>query len=154
MSQILGKHRAGEIEIWSTNTVVETLTNMYRAGCMGVGSGPNTMWVLMPENAKAGAKKEGGGQNLTSRPPTENSFRPPSPRYVLPPPYSVSLSNFLSNAQNLPQNSFWRVSKNGFRRPSSRGFAFGCVLPTPLLALPSDVWCHNNAMGKQNASKR
>ena len=39
----------------------------------------------MPESAKGGGGKEGGGQNLTKRPPTENSFGPPSPRYILPP---------------------------------------------------------------------
>ena len=35
----------------------------------------------------------GGGQNLTRRPPTENSFRPPSPRHVLPPhtPFLLSI---------------------------------------------------------------
>ena len=38
-----------------------------------------------PENAKVGQKR-GGGQNLTRRPPVESTFRPPSPRYVLPPP--------------------------------------------------------------------
>ena len=62
----------------------------------------------------------GGGQNLTRRTPTENSFRPPSPRYV-PPPNAISLIKSLTNSQNFPscdplENSSQRVSKNGFRR--------------------------------------
>ena len=35
---------------------------------------------------QGGGQKRGGVQNLSRRPPTEKSFRPPSPRYVLPPP--------------------------------------------------------------------
>ena len=48
---------------------------------------------------KGGGKKEGGG----AKPHTEISFRPPSPRYVLPPPYSISLSKSLRNSRNFPQ---------------------------------------------------
>ena len=35
----------------------------------------------VPDNAKRVGKRKGGGggQNLTRRPPAENSFRPPSP---------------------------------------------------------------------------
>ena len=91
---------------------------------------------------KGGGQKRGGGQNLTRRPPTENSFRPPSPRYVLPPPYSISLSKSLRNCPEFPsadllRNSFRRVSKNGFRRAILARFCFSVrFAPTPL-ALPS-----------------
>ena len=87
-------------------------------------------------------QKKGGGQNLTRRPPTENSFRPPSPRYVLPPPYSISLRKSLRSAQYFPQpttseNSFRRVSKNGFRRAILARFCFSIRFAPPPLALPS-----------------
>ena len=91
-----------------------------------------------------GGQKGGGGQNLTRRPPVENSFRPPSPRYVLPPPYSISLSKSLRNAQNFPsadllRNPFSEGLEKWFSdRPSSRGFAFRYVLPPPL-ALPRTI---------------
>ena len=49
---------------------------------------------LKPENARGGGgrQKEVGGAKPHEETPTEISLRPPSPRYVLPPPYSVSLS--------------------------------------------------------------
>ena len=44
----------------------------------------------MAENYKKGGTKSGaGGQNHIRRPSTENSFRRPSPRYVLPPPFAI-----------------------------------------------------------------
>ena len=45
----------------------------------------------------------GGGKTLMKRPPTENSFRHPSPRYILP-PYSTSLlSSPLGTPKIFPQ---------------------------------------------------
>ena len=42
---------------------------------------------VWPKRGGGGQKRGGGGgQNLTRRPPTENSFRPLSPRYVFAPP--------------------------------------------------------------------
>ena len=96
----------------------------------------------LPENAKGGGAKKRVGQNLTRRPPTENSFRPPSPRYVLPPPpYGISLSKSLRSAQNFSQLTSSETAFGGSQKivsdgPSSRGFAFRYVLPPPL-ALPS-----------------
>ena len=89
-----------------------------------------------PENAKGGGAKKRGGQNLTRRPPTKNSFQPPSPRYVLPPPYPISLSKSLRNSQNFPQLTSSETIFGGSRKavsdgPSSRGFAFRYVLPPP-----------------------
>ena len=40
----------------------------------------------------AGGGKKGGGETSRADPPTENGFRPPSRRYVLPPPYLASPS--------------------------------------------------------------
>ena len=89
-------------------------------------------------------QKVGVGQNLTRRPPTENSFRPPSPRYVLPPPpYPISLIKSLRNPQNFPQVTssetiFRRVSKSGFQGailPRLARFCFSARLEkTPSLA--------------------
>ena len=93
--------------------------------------------ALVPDNAKGGGEKE-GGQNLTRRPPAENSFRPPLPRYVLPPPYSISLNKSLRKLQNFPQLTTSETAFGGSRKmvsdgPSSRGFAFRYVLPPPPL---------------------
>ena len=90
-----------------------------------------------------GAKKR-GGQNLTRRPPTENSFRPPSPRYVWPPPPLFHfLSKPLRNWQTSPQLTSSEAAFGGSRKmvsdgPSSWGFAFRYVLPPPPLALPTN----------------
>ena len=54
---------------------------------------------FVPENAGGGGAKwvGGGWQILTRTPPTENSLRPPSPRYILPrpPPHSFLLPSRL-----------------------------------------------------------
>ena len=67
-----------------------------------VGGGLVFLWRVR-ENQRTlkggGGAKKRAGQNLTRRPPTENSFRPPSPRYVWPLP------------ADLLRNSFRRVSK-------------------------------------------
>ena len=88
-------------------------------------------WILARERQRGGAKR-GGVQNLTRRPPTKNSFWPPSPRYILPqPPYSISLRN--------PQNFSWPPQKQlseGVEKwfPTGhpgRGFAFRYVFTPP-----------------------
>ena len=50
-----------------------------------------------------GGKKEGGWGAKPHE--EENSFRPPSPRNILPPPplHSISLSKSLRNAQSFPR---------------------------------------------------
>ena len=82
-----------------------------------------------------GGQKRGGGQNLTRRPPTENSFRTPHLGMFCPPPppNSISLSQSLRNAQNFPQLTTSKAAFGGSRKmvsdgPCSRGFAFRYVL--------------------------
>ena len=84
---------------------------------------------------KGGAKRR-GGQNLTRRPPVENSFRPPLTSVRFAPPYPISLSKSLRSAQNFPQLTSSETIFGGSRKaasdgPSSRGFAFRYVLPPP-----------------------
>ena len=84
---------------------------------------------------KGGGKTAGGGQNLTRRPPTENSFRPPSPRYVpSPPPCHFSYEA----PYKLPEFPSGDPLKSSFRRVSkmiSKGHPCE-VLPPPLLPPP------------------
>ena len=47
----------------------------------------NLVFFFSSRECQRGGAKQRGGQNLTWRPPTENSFPPPSPRYVPPPPF-------------------------------------------------------------------
>ena len=69
---------------------------------------------LTPESAKEGSR--GGGQNLTMRPATENSFRPPSPRYVLPLPCHFPLEvPRISLRWSLSETALGRVSTNIFQ---------------------------------------
>ena len=75
---------------------------------------------MVQRTPKGGQNSGGGGQNLTRRDPTKNSFRPPLPRYV-PPPIDPL------------ENSFRRVSKNGFRRAILARF---CPPPPPLFCPP------------------
>ena len=80
------------------------------------------------ERQGGGGKTAGGGwENLSRRPPMENSFRPPSP---------ISLMKSLTNSQNFPQATpsktvFGGSPKMAFKGPSSRGFA-----SPPLFCLP------------------
>ena len=88
-----------------------------------------------------GGKKWGGGQNLTRRPPTKNSFQPPHLGTFPPLPYPIFLSKSLRNSLNFPQLTSSETIFGGSRKavsdgPSSRGFPFRYVLPPPL-ALPS-----------------
>ena len=92
----------------------------------------------------AGNGFQRGGQNLTRRPPHGNSFRPPltSVRFAPPPPYSISLSKSLRNAQNFPQltseTTFRGSRKMVSDGPSSPRFCFSVSFaPPPPLALPS-----------------
>ena len=87
-----------------------------------------------------GGQKRGGGQNLTRRTPTENSFRPPHLGTFCPPPYGISLSKSLRSAQNFPQltssETAFGGSQNSFRRAILARFCFS-VRFAPPLALPS-----------------
>ena len=66
-----------------------------------------------------------------------------------PPPYSISLSKSLRNAQNFPQLTSSETIFGGSRkmvsdRPSSRGFAFRYVLPPPPFSsvqMRGRLWC-------------
>ena len=83
-----------------------------------------------------GATQTGRGwQTLTRRPPTENKFRPPSPRCVSPcPPTPNPISPFKvpSKFPEFPsgdlRNSFWRVSKHALE-----GLLFGTFCTTSLV---------------------
>ena len=95
-------------------------------------------WGLSQRTPKRGGQKRGVCKPHKET-PTENSFRAPSPRYVLPPPYPISLSKSLRSAPNFPQLTTSETAFGGSRKmvsdgPSSRGFAFRNVLP---LAPPS-----------------
>ena len=73
---------------------------------------PQIALLNMPENAKQeGQKSGGGGGKPREDTPTENSFRPPSPRHL--------------------RNSFRRVSKNGFRRAILARFCVSLPSPPP-----------------------
>ena len=90
-----------------------------------------------------GNRGGGGGQNLTRRTPTENSFDPPSPRYV-PPPHVISLIKSLTNTQNFPQVTPSKTVVGGSPNmvsdgPFLRGFAPArCFAPHP----PSSTFGH------------
>ena len=68
---------------------------------------PNLKALFHNENQRTlkggGGKKEGGVQNLTRRPPTENTFQPPHLGTFFPPPYAISLGKSLRSAQSFPQ---------------------------------------------------
>ena len=73
-----------------------------------------------PKGRGGGGKTGGGGAKLTRRPPTENCFRPPSPRYVPPPPHCHLSYEVPYKLPEFPsvdplKNTFRRVSKNGFQ---------------------------------------
>ena len=89
-----------------------------------------------PENAKGGGKKRGGGQNLTRRPPVESSFRPPSPRYVLPPPIPFLLVSPLQTPRISlrwpPQKAFSEGLEEWFPTGHPREvLLFGAFCPPP-----------------------
>ena len=108
-----------------------------------------------PENAKAGV-----GENLTRRPATEDGFQAifeapkflqnrvfEAPRLASTKTLVVGLKNVfrdysVRDSQNFPsgdplENSFQRVSRNGFQGPSSQSFALRLPVAPPLALPPS-----------------
>ena len=92
-----------------------------------------------------GQKSPGGGQNLTRRPPTENSFPTPLTSVRFTPLYPVSLMI----PQNFPQVTSSETIFGGSQKWFVRGhhrevLLFGTFCPPPL-ALPggtdSDAYC-------------
>ena len=100
-----------------------------------------------PHNQKTskGGGGRGGAKPHDETPHRRNGFRPPSPRYGLPPPpFSISLSKSRRNSQNCPQPTSSETAFGGSRKmvsdgPSSRGFAFGTFCRPLPLALPSTI---------------
>ena len=98
----------------------------------------------LPENAKGGGKKEGGGKTSRGDPPRKTVSDPHHLGTFCPPPYGICLSKSLRSAQNFPQLTSSETAFGGSQKivsdgPSSRGFAFRYVLPPPPLALPSPL---------------
>ena len=84
----------------------------------------------LPENAKGGGKKEGGG----AKPPAQNS--------PLTSGLFCSLNKFLRKSQNFPHitpSETFFLGGPPKMGPSSRGFALRYVLPPPPFALPSSL---------------
>ena len=89
---------------------------------------------------------EGRTKPYEETPPTEDSFRPPSPRYGFPPP---SIPFLFSSPSKLeipriflrwtPLNRFRRISKNGLQRAILARFCFSVRFPPSPFALPSWV---------------
>ena len=94
----------------------------------GIASG-----IANSRERQRGRQTAGGAQNLTTRPPMVNSFRPPSPGSV-PPPNGISLMKSLINSQSFPQVTpsktvFVGSPKMVSKAPSPRGFAPRCFAP-------------------------
>ena len=106
------------------------------------------------------AKRGGGGAKPHEETPHGKQFPTPLTSVRFAPPYSISLSKSLSNAQNFPQLTSSETAFGGSRKmvsdgPSSRGFAFRYVSPPPFssaqvfpyLKVPSVVLCVSSFFG-------
>ena len=107
---------------------------------------PQTTWdkrKRFRDRQRGGGKKEGGGRTSWGDPPWKTVSDPPHLGTFCP-PYSISLSKSLRNAQNFPQLTSSETIFGGSRkmvsdRPSSRGFAFRYVLPPPFSSAQKNV---------------
>ena len=91
-------------------------------------------------SARSGGAKQrgGGGQNLSRRTPTENSFRPTltSVRPPPPPPNAIPLKKSFTNSQNFPQVSPSKQFSEGLHQWFPTGHPCEVLPPPPWVAPP------------------